>query len=226
MVSEAIAEVTLVTHDYLFHISEKEICSIIYDLGTAFDRIDAYGLWSDRSHQSKECSCFIFHFLLSLDFVDNCDHYMSHAGKAYFESLYIHQDNTTADEYLRVALLRNPVVNLLGQVFYGKGRVSVGQLRILLNYHRISEGEVVYSDVVSMLTLLNRFNIVVYDKKNKCFTVKESANADDLIIQYYINPSTPFSNIYNMRKVLRASKGNIFWIDKHFRKEAFPKRSF
>lgn len=34
-----------------------------------------------------------------------------------------------------------------------------------------------------------------------------------------ITPSTPFSNLLNLRKVLRRCKGKIYWIDKHFRKE-------
>ena len=28
-----------------------------------------------------------------------------------------------------------------------------------------------------------------------------------------------FSNVYNLRKVIQACRGSIFWIDKHFRKE-------
>ena len=221
MTSEVMTEQTLFTHDYIFHVSEKEINAAIYDLGTAFDRIDDNGLWSDRSHQSKECSCYVFNFLLSIEFVDDCDHFMSQIGKAYFEALFIHQDQAVADEYLRTALLKNPAVNLIGQVFYGRGKILVEQLRVLLNYHRASECEVVYSDVISILTLLNRFGITVYDKRNKGFVVKEPANTDTLITQYYVNPSTPFSNIYNMRRVLRASSGDVFWIDKHFRKEGF-----
>lgn len=218
-------EDTPITYDYLFHIAEKEINSTIYDLGTTLGRMDSgilnATLWSDRLTQSKDVSNSVFDFLLNIEFIDDCDHYITQKGKAYFEALFIHQDKTAADEYLRTELLRNPVINLIGQVFYGRGKVFVEQLRVLLNYHNISEGEVEYSDGVSLLTLLNRFGIVIYDKKNKSFSVKEPANTDTLITQYYVNPSTPFSNIYNMRRVFRASKGNIFWIDKHFRKEGF-----
>ena len=62
---------------------------------------------------------------------------------------------------------------------------------------------------------------MLYDKKNKLFTVKMSGDFAEPVKQYFVCPDTPFSNIYNMRKVIRACRGDIYWIDKHFRKEGF-----
>lgn len=122
---------------------------------------------------------------------------------------------------MRQKLQRNPIVNLVGQVFYGRGKVSNDQLLILLNYHKVADWEIDSKDIVSLLILLNKYDIAVYDKKNRLFYLKEPTGIEEPIKQYYISPSTPFSNIYNMRRVLRSCSGDVYWIDKHFRKEGF-----
>lgn len=212
-------------HDYLFHVTDKVIISTIYDLGTMYDTINGgimnATLWSNRLTKPKDVPKNVFDFLLSIEFIDHTNHSLTQTGKLYFEAMFIHQDKAIADACIKTGLLKNPAINLVGQVFYGRGKISVEQLRVLLNHHCISESEVEYSEVISLLTLLNKYGVVIYDKKNKCFFVKEPTNTDLLVSQYYINPSTPFSNIYNLRRIIRASKGDIFWIDKHFRKEGF-----
>ncbi|MEG2687213.1 MAG: hypothetical protein RR954_08900 [Christensenellaceae bacterium] len=215
------------THEYLLHINEKDIKATLYDLGTMYDYIgiDVNNihpvLRSTRLQQEKNAPDGIYEFLLNADFLDAATHWLTNAGKDFFEVLYIHHDIPLADEHLKLALLKNPVVNLMGQVFYGRGRQSVEQLRDLLNYHKISDKEITYSEVITLLTLLNKFAVLVYDKKNKQFYLKETAGGDTIIPQYYVNPTTPFSNIYNLRKVIRTCRGSVYWIDKHFRKEGF-----
>lgn len=211
------------SHEYLFEVTEKEINSTVYLLGTTHERIDTgmlrATLYSDRLLPSMEGSNNVFYFLRCINFIDDVDHYLTQEGKDYFELRFIHKEITIADEILKQLLLANPVVNLIGQVFYGRGKISIEQVRILLNYHKVADWEISYSEIVSLLTLLNKFNILVYDKKNKGFYIKESLFSDKPISQYYITPSTPFSNIYNVRKILRSCTGDIYWIDKHFRKE-------
>jgi hypothetical protein len=74
-------------------------------------------------------------------------------------------------------------------------------------------------DINSLLTLLNKFSILTYDKKYGLFYLKEPTQSTYNVEQFYINPSTPFSNVYNIRKAIRSCRGSIYWIDKHFRKE-------
>ncbi len=209
------------TYDHLFFISDEEVNSTVYDLCTMYDTIDEYGLTHSQTYEKKYVSERVFEFLLEIGFIDDGDHYISSDGKEYFETLFIHMEEVTAANFMQRKLLIHPVVNLIGQVFYGRGQIAVEQLKTLLNYHKVSEGEVDYRNTVSLLEFLNRHKIVVYNRKKKSFRVVEPANTDTPIVQYFINPSTPFSNIYNMRKVLRASKGEVVWIDKHFRKEGF-----
>lgn len=215
--------ISMSKHEYMLCLSDKDLKATLYDLGTMFDHISITDgipmLHSIRLQQTKAISNGVFGFLMSAEFIDRINYQLTPTGKSLFELLYIHQDTANADVILKQSLLKNPVVNLVGQVFYGRGKQSVEQLRTLLNYHNIADKEVEYGEVISLLSLLNKFGIVVYDKKNKLFYVKEVNGGESPIQQYYINPNTPFSNIYNLRKVLRACHGSIFWIDKHFRKE-------
>lgn len=202
-------------HDYLFVVNDKDIRAALYDIGIARDCIDSRLEDIDLRYKPA------FDFLGQAGLLQAERYALSDAGKRLFELIFIFPDEAAVNDQLVQILLRNPVVNLLCQSFYGRGKASVEQLRVLLNYHGIGSKDVEYSNVVSVLTLLNKYGIVVYDKKNKTFTVKKSGGFVEPIDQYYICPDTPYSNIYNMRKVIRSCQGNIFWVDKHFRKEGF-----
>ena len=204
--------------DYIFSLTEKAITAVLYDAGTA-----RYCPDDDRSAVSTP----VLEHKPAFDFMDEAgllspDSYsLSPQGKALFEIAFIYPDSQLLTERISQYLLQNPVVNLTCQAFYGRGKIGIEQLRALLNCNGVVDREVVYSDVVSLLSLLNRFGIAVYDKKNKQFFIKEVNTSEMPIAQYYINPDTPFSNVYNMRKIIRACEGDVFWIDKHFRKEGF-----
>jgi len=210
-------------HEYILCLNDKGIRDALYDLGTMFDCISTGAeepvLYSTRLQKEKAVPCGVVGFFLNAGLIDETTLCLTPDGKALFELMYIHQDIPNANEVLKQKLLQNPVINLVGQVFYGRGKLSIEQLRTLLNYHSVAAREIEYGEVISLLTLLNKYGIVVYDKKNKQFYVKEVACSESPIQQYYIDPSTPFSNVYNLRKVIRTCRGSIFWIDKHFRKE-------
>lgn len=211
-----------ISHEYLFEITEKNFNSVIFDLGIKYNRIvgdvEFASLYNDYSlDECKKISKALYLFLVELGFID--DEYLSSDGKTYFELMYIYQDYKLAKDYIKARLQKNPIINLIKQVFYGRGKVSVEQLRILINYHNIASREIMYDETTSLLILLNKYDVLTYDKKNKRFYFNDFEDIDIPIKQYYITPSTPFSNIYNMRKVIRACNGDIYWIDKHFRKE-------
>lgn len=211
---------------YIFDLSEKDINAAMYDFGTKYDRISegvsSSALISDHfCAEEKPIRNSVLYFLIDAGLIDDGDHYITESGKSYFEALYIVKDSEAAMKIIKENLLHNPIINLVGQVFYGRGKISPDQLQLLLNYHRVSEYEIISKDVVSLLILLNRYEIVVYDKRNRLFYLKEPMCIEEPIKQYYISPSTPFSNVYNIRKVFRTCLGDIYWIDKHFRKEGF-----
>lgn len=202
-------------HDYLFAVTDKDIRTVLYNVGTARDcrneKLEGAGTQCEPS----------FAFLEQAGLLQSDCYALSEAGRNLFELIFIFTDETAADDQIVQILLKNPVVNLLCQSFYGRGKIGVEQLRVLLNYHGVGSVEINYSSAVSLLSLLNKYSIVVYDKKNKVFTVKKTGGFIEPISQYFICPDTPYSNIYNMRKVIRSCTGDMYWIDKHFRKEGF-----
>jgi len=209
---------------YLLGVSENEINSTVYNLGNQYDKIknDLKGviLYSERVNiDEKNISINVFNFLSDIGFIDNSNHSLTEDGKAYFELKFILKDEYNAFFAIKQKLLLNPIVNLIGQVFYGRGKISIEQLRILLNYHKIADWEIDSKEIISLLIFLNKYQVLTYDKKNRVFCLKDPINLETPIKQYFVNPTTPFSNIYNVRKVIRACAGDIFWVDKHFRKE-------
>ena len=202
-------------HDYLFAVTDKDIITALYNVGIASDYCDREAEHTQAQYEPALA------FLEQAGLLQEERRALSDTGKELFELLFIFKDIKLASERIVQILLQNPVVNLLCQSFYGRGKVEVEQLRVLLNYHGVGFAEIDYSSAVSLLALLNKYGVVVYDKKNKVFTVKKTGGFIEPISQYFICPDTPYSNIYNMRKVIRSCSGDIYWIDKHFRKEGF-----
>lgn len=202
-------------YDYLFAVTDKDIIAALYNVGIACDYSNQEAGHTWPQYESA------FAFLEQTGLLLEERYALSDAGKELFELLFIFTDTRKANDRIVQILLQNPVVNLLCQSFYGRGKIGVEQLRALLNYHGVGSAEINYSSTVSLLALLNKYGIVVYDKKNKVFTVKKTGTFIEPISQYFICPDTPYSNIYNMRKVIRSCSGDIYWIDKHFRKEGF-----
>lgn len=206
-------------YDFLFHLTDKAISTVLYDVGTARGHCASPTEVINRCDIAQAEPVFLFFRQTGL-LQDDC-YALSELGKELFEIAYIYPDEVTLSNCISQFLLQNPVVNLICQSFYGRGRVNVEQLCTLLNYHGVGSCEIIHSDVVSLLTLLNKYGIAVYDKKNRVFYIKLAGDFVEPISQYYITPDTPYSNIYNMRKVIRSCQGDIYWIDKHFRKEGF-----
>ena len=202
-------------HDYLFSVTDKDIITVLYNVGIAHGCCD-----QETEHIGVQYEP-AFTFLEQAGLVQEESYALSNIGKDLFELLFIFADVEAANDRIVQILLQNPVVNLLCQSFYGRGKVGVEHLRVLLNYHGVGSKEIGYSSAVSLLGLLNKYGVVIYDKKNKVFTVKKTGGFIEPISQHFICPDTPYSNINNMRRVIRSCSGDIFWIDKHFRKEGF-----
>lgn len=206
-------------HDYIFRLTDKAIFEALYYVGTMRD-------CSTLTLSEVIKSCKISQTISVIEFFERAgilheNKTLSDLGKELFELFFVFSNKNASNELIKQILLKNPVVSLICQYFYGKGKIGIEQLRTLLNYHSIGSKEIVHVDVVSLLTLLNKYNIVVYDKKNMSFIVKVIENSVEPISQYYITPDMPYTNIYNMRKVIRSCRGDIYWIDKHFRKDGF-----
>ena len=194
-------------HDYLFSVSAKKIDARLLESGSGDSRTD------------ESIDVAIDEFFKRSELVDDNCKKLTEEGKELFNIRYVYDDLKEYEERIADILIINPVVVLICQSFWGRGKIRIEQLLYLLASNDVCTRKILYSDVVSLLVLLNHYNIVAYDKRNKSFSVKRIKESDVLTAQYYIVPNTPFSNKFNLKKIIQGCEGHLFWIDKHFRKE-------
>ncbi len=162
-------------------------------------------------------------FLSELDLIEQgiSEPSLNQAGKDLFRLHWVLKEEQKAGELFKKALLKHPAVSLMVQVFNGRGPVSREQVRTLLIHHKLIPNNLSVDELGPLLAALNNFDILKYDKKNSRVTINHESTDSSSPPQYFVSPTTPFSNVNNLRKIIRASKGGLYWIDKHFRKEGF-----
>ena len=67
---------------------------------------------------------------------------------------------------------------------------------------------------------MNYAEIINYNKKTRVVRVLISPDTPRAPKNVFIDPNRPFSNIMWIKKVLSECEGGVYWLDKHFQKEA------
>ncbi len=208
---------------YILNITSKDINEYIYEFGSKYHRIlkdnDKYFMVNDeKKAENKAVPIELYNFFIDIDFIE--DGILTLKAKEYYELRFVLDQIEETDLIIQENLINNSIVNLIVQVFYGRGNIKKSQICNLLNLHHVSKELITEGSISSLVVLLNKYSILTYDKKKSIVYVNEKLPRKDLDIkEYFVEPSTPFSNIYNLRKALRTCKGDIYWLDKHFRKE-------
>lgn len=210
---------------YILNITSKAINEYIYELGSKYHRVlkdnynDKYFMVNDEEIvENKAIQIESYDFFMDINFIE--EGILTLKAKEYYELRFVLDNIEETDLIIQEYLLNNAIVNLIVQVFYGRGNINKLQICNLLNLHHISKEPITEESISSLIVLLNKYSILTYDRKKRIVYVNEKLPRKNLTIkEYFIEPSTPFSNIYNLRKAIRACKGDIYWIDKHFRKE-------
>ncbi|WP_312701880.1 hypothetical protein [Sedimentibacter sp.] len=172
----------------------------------------------EKKAENKAVPIELYNFFIDIDFIE--DGILTLKAKEYYELRFVLDQIEETDLIIQENLINNSIVNLIVQVFYGRGNIKKSQICNLLNLHHVSKELITEGSISSLVVLLNKYSILTYDKKKSIVYVNEKLPRKDLDIkEYFVEPSTPFSNIYNLRKALRTCKGDIYWLDKHFRKE-------
>lgn len=200
-----------VKHDYLFSLTSRTIENGLYEIG--------YHYAENTLSKNGVAGNSLLLFFSNGGLIDPDTLMLTEKGKELYKMKYVTCQQLEFDSCIKQLLVNEPVVILICQVFYGRGRNTIEQLVNLFALYDVCSYQVRSSEVVSLLILLNHYKIVIYDKRNKAFTVSLNILSHKPAQQYYIVPSTPFSNKLNFLTILRNSKGNVYWIDKHFRKE-------
>ena len=212
-------------NEYILQLKNDDIEDFLYKLGTEYNYVYLNSGQVILKNDTIEVNCGkryvpVYRFLVDNSYL-NLEGKLENKGKQYFQDAYVYEDKDSAKQMIYNDILKNSVVNLIVQVFYGRGKITKKALCNLLNFHHISSNCLNETDISSLLVLLNKYNILIYDKRNNMFSINDMVDKSTEVIHYYVEPSTPFSNLYNMKKILRMCKGDVYWVDKHFRKEGF-----
>ncbi|MEK7524089.1 MAG: hypothetical protein AAB588_03580 [Patescibacteria group bacterium] len=143
---------------------------------------------------------------------------LTEAGKAIFESLYIRCDGEYMN-ILRQLLLAFPPTVAVQQYLWGVAKITIAQVLTVLKttgfwFYDSSE------PLTHFLDLLNYTGIVSYQKKVRQLKILVSPDTPAVPKNVFIDPSRPFSNIIWVKRILGECEGSIYWLDKHFQKEA------
>lgn len=189
--------------------SWKEIENNIFKIGT--------------NHVNSNASQENLEFLRDIDFIvmDSQNISLTQNGTDLFRAQFVVSDQSSAELIITNALLKHPIVSLIIQVFKGRGSTTRQQIWTLLCHHRLIKNNLPIDSLGNLLATLNKFKIIKYDKKNSLITVTHEPTDEVGLLQYFVSPTTPYTNLSNLRKIIKASHGNLCWIDKHFRKEGF-----
>lgn len=122
-------------------------------------------------------------------------------------------------------VVKEPVVNLLVETFFGHGKVRLEQLKDLFRLEGV-KGTEYDANLHEFLEFLEGCGVVECDKRWWTFRILPAIlSRDSQEISdnqgFLLNPSTPFSNRLRIKEILRRMSGQVYWLDKHFRKEAF-----
>lgn len=157
-------------------------------------------------------------FFQSIGFLDPFGK-LTERGRSYFEERFIKGNHSEAKRVLSFCLLDYPPVEAITQYLWGvKGATTESALTILK-----ANGFWCYSGtapLTHLLELLNEARIIGYDRGNKKVVVLKNPGSQNPPRNIFIDSSRPYSNIVWIKRVLSECDEFIYWIDKHFQKEA------
>lgn len=144
-------------------------------------------------------------------------------GKELYKALFVTRRYETAHQILQSVAANEPVITLFVHTFFGQDKVRLEQLRDLLRLER-TEGADYDTNLHDFLELLEGFGIVECDKRWWTFRVLTDLPFVGQGLPsgqaFLLSPKTPFSNRQRIKDILAQLSGHIYWLDKHFRKEA------
>jgi hypothetical protein len=149
---------------------------------------------------------------------------LTDAGRAFDDAANVYGNTVEAERLFREAYLRMPVTQAIMQGIHGRRSVPVTGALHLLARHKLADADNI-SAFRQMLTVLNWLGIVRYSAKHQTVRLVEAVpdsqdetDAPQPSVRI-VQPERPYSNVRNLREVLRACKDYIWWADPHFGKK-------
>jgi hypothetical protein len=160
---------------------------------------------------------------LGLGEVHNDSLRLTTKGGAIDDEWTVYRNEDATRDILRSSLLQLPATQALVQGLHGRPSVSVaGALHLLARLRHADPDDV--TRFRKFLSSLNDFGIVAYSPKLQTVRVMAAMpnveDEPDVPIRI-VQPERPYSNVRNLREVLRACRTYIWWTDPHFAKKGF-----
>jgi hypothetical protein len=163
-------------------------------------------------------------FLHSIGFINiiktliNTEYALSDIGLLYFEEVFIRNNLKKGKEILCGQLLKQPPVIAIQQYLFGVKDPSIFQVITVLKSVNFWESDI---KLAHFLDLLNSLEIITYNRKAKIIKILIPPDTEKIPPSIFIDPQRPYSNIMWIKKIISKCRGYLYWIDKHFQKEAF-----
>lgn len=160
-----------------------------------------------------------YQFLESLGIFDKTTNgKLTDTGIIFFESAFIKYDGKEK-EILRSLLLSYPVTIAIQQYLWGIKDIKIDQILATLKLTNLWSYDST-ERLTHFLDLLNYVEIINYNKKFRKIEILIPPDTSNIPKNIYIDPARPFSNILWIKKVIGECEGFVYWLDKHFQKEA------
>ncbi|MCW4009709.1 MAG: hypothetical protein NWF05_03710 [Candidatus Bathyarchaeota archaeon] len=187
--------------------------------------IDAIGMKTNEYAQQKmgrKKWSDVTGFLKSIDFINSDG--LTEMGGDYYKSRFILHDKELSTKILATTIKKYLPTQAICQLLWGRPNLNKESIyRLLVHNDYISSKEFKEPDIGGFLMLLNQCGIIKYNKKGNSIAVlyNPRTGAEFEISTKFLSPETPYSNIRNLRDILRDSKGFVHWFDKHFSIKGF-----
>lgn len=148
---------------------------------------------------------------------------LTEVGHAFDDAANVYNDKAEATRLFREAYLGMPVTQALMQGLHGRGSVPVTGALHMLARHGLADADNT-SAFRTLLATLNSMGIVSYSVKHQSVRLveplpdsEEHDDAPQASIRI-VEPDRPYSNVRNLREVLRTCREFVWWADMHFEK--------
>jgi hypothetical protein len=198
---------------------------------SGWDKIEKYFFDLVQNKLKKDYETLHYHkefkFLADIGFVTYIGEPITEASYSYYILSLVDKNNEAALEFLSNSVNKLEIVKAICLQFYANDNVTKSQVENLLLLRGYNKDNFLFN-THSFLAFLDRCEILSYRKgkikildnpkaEMSCKPKTESKNIKTISI----TPNTPYTNVNNLRSIIRASKKYIWWFDKHFSVKGF-----
>lgn len=155
--------------------------------------------------------------VVALGFVDDGE--LTPTGRAFEEATWVYDDEDSAAQLFRDALLGLSATQALLQGLHGRGPVSFAGAHHFMARHGLAARDD-QTTLRSFLVVLNAAQIVAYSNKMQTIRTLAPLPEERTTNLRVVEPERPYSNVLALRETLRACEGYVWWAEVHLDRKA------